>query len=100
MPVQSNQGRGAATSPKLTPSATSATSKRPVQSKMVDWYDPIQLVQTGIRVIVSTTLGRNTDYRMLEAVAHRGDRTPFFDHTCVYEWRDEEYSVDGDKPRE
>jgi hypothetical protein len=67
---------------------------------MVDWYDPIQLVQTGIRVIVSTTLGRNTDYRMLEAVAHSGDRSPFFDHTCVYEWRDEEYSVDGDKPRE
>jgi len=78
-----------------------AKEKKPiVRSKMVDWYNPVQLVQTGIRVVVSTILGRSSDYRMLEAIAGGGDQPLFFDHTCAYEWRDGEYSANSDRPRE
>jgi hypothetical protein len=77
-----------------------AKNKKPiVRSKMVDWYNPVQLVQTGIRVVVSTILGRSSDYRMLEAIAHSRDRILFYDHTSAYEWRDGEYSAANAAPR-
>src|SRR5262245_15673293 len=54
------------------------------KTAMVRWYHPSQLVKTGINVAVSTIFGRNSDYRLLEAL-----RTPltceFYDHSveCV-----------------
>ncbi len=38
-------------------------------AKMVGWYDPGQLIQTGIRVAISTIFGENADYRATEAMA-------------------------------
>jgi hypothetical protein len=108
MTEQSHQGRdedgsmpgsaadaGGAIAAKLAPAAPPAESKKPlVKHKMVDWYDPVQLVKTGIEVAVSSIFGRHSDYRMLEAIASSGDRLPFYDHTCAYRWKDEEYSPD------
>ena len=34
---------------------------------MVGWYDPFQLAQTGVDVLVSTIFGRYADYRLVEA---------------------------------
>jgi hypothetical protein len=94
-----NAATGVAAKP--APDTLPATRKKPlVQRKMVDWYDPIQLVHTGIRVAVSTILGRHSDYRMLEAVVKSVDQPLFFDHTCAYEWKDGEYSSDYAQPRE
>src|ERR1051325_5705401 len=36
---------------------------------MVGWYDPGQLVRTAGRVVTSTMFGRNSDYRLMEALA-------------------------------
>lgn len=39
-------------------------------AKMTGWYDPGQLLQTASQVVVSTTLGQNADFRLVEALAH------------------------------
>jgi len=36
---------------------------------MVRWYDPLQLIRTGIDVAASTLFGRHSDFRLLEALA-------------------------------
>lgn len=36
---------------------------------MVGWYDPAQLLRTGIEVVVSTLFGKHSDSRRLDAVA-------------------------------
>ncbi|HEY6213303.1 MAG TPA: hypothetical protein VIW45_13520, partial [Vicinamibacterales bacterium] len=43
---------------------------------MVGWYDPGQLVRTGIAVAISTIFGRESDFRALEAFTKPQD--PFF----------------------
>src|SRR5437868_13821448 len=35
--------------------------------KMVRWYDPVQLLHTGVEVIVSAVLGTRSDYRVMES---------------------------------
>src|SRR2546428_10609082 len=42
---------------------------QPRQMPMVRWYDPLQLVRTGIDVAASTLFGRHSDFRLLEALA-------------------------------
>ena len=37
---------------------------------MVGWFDPGQLLKTGIEVLVSTTFGRHADHRLIEAIAN------------------------------
>ena len=34
---------------------------------MVGWYDPPQLISTGIQVLISQTLGARVDYRLIES---------------------------------
>src|SRR6266850_1780204 len=41
---------------------------QPKQLPMVRWYDPLQLIRTGISVAASTLLGRHSDFRLLEAL--------------------------------
>jgi hypothetical protein len=41
---------------------------RPKYLPMVGWYDPRQLVPTGIDVAVTTLFGENSDYRLIEAL--------------------------------
>ncbi|MGN7760289.1 hypothetical protein [Paenibacillus sp. 22594] len=40
---------------------------------MVEWYNPKQLIVTGIKTILSTIFGLYSDYRLLEAYG-RGSR--------------------------
>jgi hypothetical protein len=47
--------------------------------KMVNWYDPGQLLKTALKVAVSTIFGRHADYRLLEALG-RGPAT-IYDYT-------------------
>lgn len=35
---------------------------------MVGWYDPLQLMRTGVEVFFSTLFGRHSDYRLMEAL--------------------------------
>lgn len=47
---------------------------------MVGWFDPRQLMSTGIEVAVSTMLGRHSDHRLIEAVISP-KHTPPYDYT-------------------
>ena len=48
---------------------------------MVGWFDPGQLVQTAVEVVVSTLFGRHADRRLIEAVTMVGDKTEAFDYS-------------------
>jgi hypothetical protein len=43
-----------------------------IQRKMVDWMDPGQLAQTGLRAILSTTFGAYADKREMQAALFHG----------------------------
>jgi hypothetical protein len=43
-----------------------------IQRKMVDWMDPGQLAQTGLRAILSTTFGAYADKREVQAALFHG----------------------------
>ncbi len=49
--------------------------------KMVGWYDPVQLVRTGIDVIVSTLFGRYADRRVADAPPTGKEACQPFDYT-------------------
>ena len=51
---------------------------------MVGWYDPLQLVKTGIEITVSTIFGRHSDQRLVEAMASGDEAEAFYDYTCHY----------------
>jgi hypothetical protein len=69
--------------------------------KMVDWYDPSQLVRTGIEVLTSNIFGRHSDFRLMEALADSSDPRVFFDHTSYYKEDDNgEYVPDPSRLRE
>ena len=46
---------------------------------MVGWYDPGQLTRTAMRVVTSTMFGRNSDYRLMEALSPGSDQ--HYDYT-------------------
>jgi hypothetical protein len=50
---------------------------------MVGWFDPAQLVRTGMNVVISAMFARNSDRRVLDALSH-----PDFD-ACDYSSRAE-----------
>jgi len=50
---------------------------------MVGWYDPLQLMRTGVEVFFSTLFGRHADYRLMEALTPDSDS--HFDFTK--EWQ-------------
>jgi hypothetical protein len=54
---------------------------------MVSWYDPGQLIRTAFEVLVSTILGKHSDFRLTEAL-NPSDTAPF--HHC------DETLTDGD----
>jgi hypothetical protein len=52
---------------------------------MVGWYDPRQLVKTGMEVAVSTIFGRHSDQRLVEAMASGDEKKrKFYDYTFYY----------------
>jgi hypothetical protein len=50
----------------------------PRRLPMVGWYDPRQLVRSGVEVLISTIFGRHSDRRLIEALASRQVQEPFF----------------------
>jgi calcineurin-like phosphoesterase family protein len=48
-------------------------------AKMVGWYDPGQLAQTGVEVLISSIFGKHADARLMEALTS-GD-APIFDYS-------------------
>ena len=42
---------------------------------MVRWYDPGQLLRTGVKTAISTVFGSHADRRVLDALASEADRT-------------------------
>ncbi len=62
----------------VTPPA--AASFKPLP--MVGWYDPRQLVRTGLQVAISTIFGRHSDRRLVEALA--SGRPEIYDYTYHY----------------
>jgi hypothetical protein len=63
----------------ITPPAAAASFK---QLPMVGWYDPRQLVRTGLQVAISTIFGRHSDRRLVEALA--SGRQEIYDYTVHY----------------
>src|SRR5258708_120618 len=45
---------------------------------MTGWYDPLQLLRTGIQVAISTIFSENADYRQIEALGSPEDPEPEF----------------------
>lgn len=43
---------------------------------MVGWYDPLQLLRTGLDVAVASIFGRHADHRAIEALVARKQRQP------------------------
>lgn len=62
----------------LTPPAAASFKTLP----MVGWYDPRQLVRTGLQVAISTIFGRHSDRRLVEALA--SGRPEIYDYTVHY----------------
>src|SRR6266852_6005830 len=50
------------------------------RAKMVGWYDPGQLVKTGLNVAVSTIFGQYADHRLIEALA-TAKTSGYYDYT-------------------
>lgn len=38
---------------------------------MVGWYDPVQLIRTGLEVVLSTWIGRHSDSRRIDALTYK-----------------------------
>ena len=58
---------------------------KPYPAPMVGWFDPGQLLSTGIKAVVSGIMGLHSDRRLVQALAHL-ERT-FYDYSVHY--RDE-----------
>jgi hypothetical protein len=61
-----------------------ATPPKATQKRMVGWYDPRQLVQTGIQVSISTIFGRHSDRRLVEAMSSGKVQEKLYDYTYHY----------------
>jgi Calcineurin-like phosphoesterase len=82
MSVRTDGVKTAAPKPPAAPAEAPARIKMPEQTKMVGWYDPLQLARTGVEVAVSTLFGRHSDQRQIEALTS-GD-TDVYDYTFHY----------------
>ena len=79
----------------LTPPA--AASFKPLP--MVGWYDPRQLIRTGLQVAISTIFGRHSDRRLVEALASGPQE--IYDYTVHYKDDGKDLcEMDESRPRE
>lgn len=53
---------------------------------MVGWYDPGQLMRTGVEVFFSTLFGRHSDYRLMEALTPVGEDDQHLYHDFTLPW--------------
>lgn len=65
---------------------------------MVAWYDPSQLLKTGIEVFVSTLFGRHSDHRLMEAVINP-KRDPGADYTTYHKIKGPYEPIENNKDR-
>ncbi|HEX5633985.1 MAG TPA: metallophosphoesterase, partial [Gemmatimonadales bacterium] len=72
-----------------------ATSQR---LPMVGWYDPGQLLDTGLKTLFSMIVGERSDRRIIQALAAR--QPDVYDYTHHYVEGDAEPSPAPDRPRE
>ena len=49
---------------------------------MVRWFDPAQLLRTGVKTLVSLAVGGQSDHRIVQALASR--RQEYYDHSVHY----------------
>jgi hypothetical protein len=49
---------------------------------MVHWFDPAQLLRTGVKSLVSLVVGEHSDRRIVQALAAR--RQEYYDHAIHY----------------
>ena len=49
---------------------------------MVGWYDPLQLLDAGVKSLVSNFVGERSDQRIVQALANR--RPEYYDYTVHY----------------
>ncbi len=68
------------------------------QLPMVGWFDPAQLVDAGLKSVVSSVIGARLDQRVVQALASR--RREFFDYTFHYRTGRRGPFVDRSRPRE
>ncbi len=71
-----------------------ANDKKP---KMVDWYNPSQLLNTGIKTAISTIIGENADPRLVNAASTLGK---FFDYSHELIINEEGEFEESEKNRE
>ena len=65
--------------------------------KMVDWYDPRQLLDTARKTFISTTIGENADPRL---VAASSTTKKIFDYSSELERCDDDFKCDLVRPRD
>jgi hypothetical protein len=65
---------------------------------MVDWYEPRQLLHTGMKSLFSKIVGERSDQRIVQALASR--RPDYYDYTFHYRDGRHEPYVDRSRPRE
>ena len=64
---------------------------------MVGWYDPLQLLDAGMKSLVSGLIGERSDQRIVQALAAR--RPEYYDYTYHYRDGREGPYVDATRPR-
>jgi hypothetical protein len=64
---------------------------------MVGWYDPLHLLDAGIKSLVSKIIGGRSDQRIVQALANR--RPEYYDYTFGYRDGREGPYVDAARPR-
>lgn len=65
---------------------------------MVHWFDPGQLLDAGLKKVVSTVIGARSDQRIVHALAARRGR--FYDYSFHYRSGRREPFVDRTRPRD
>ncbi|MDT4968145.1 MAG: hypothetical protein QOJ64_2882 [Acidobacteriota bacterium] len=64
-----DEGRTHIPKPETIANLNPPSQKNYEQLPMVGWYDPRQLIRTGVQVAISTIFGRHSDRRLVEALA-------------------------------
>jgi hypothetical protein len=64
-------------------------------TKMTDWYNPSQLLDTAKKTAISTIIGENADPRLIGVPPVNGS---FFDYS--HEFKTDEFNADGEERRE
>jgi hypothetical protein len=68
------------------------------QMPMVGWYDPLQLLDAGLKSLVSKIVGQRSDQRIVQALANR--KPEYYDYTVHYRDGREGPYADATRPRD